>query len=98
MFMNGRRQLLLRDRGPYHHYSDFVRALIDVQIADIHLLETMSSNDPNFNEYLLEDGLAILRVMDELLSRSDDLSAMRKGRVYCLSSSTPRPFAQQHHD
>ena len=67
--MNGRRQLLLRDRGPYHHYSDFVRALsIDVQIADIHLLETMTSNDPNSNEYLLEDGLAILRVMDELLS------------------------------
>ena len=68
MFMNGRRQLLLRDRGPYHHDSDFVRALIDVQIADIHLLTTMPSYDPNFNEDLLEDGPAILRVMDELLS------------------------------
>ena len=82
--MNGRRQLLLRDRGPYHHYSDFVRALIDVQIADIHRLETMSSNDPNFNEYLLEDGLAILRVMDKLLSLSFRRSfreAKRKGSI-----------------
>jgi hypothetical protein len=68
MFMNGRRQLLLRDRGPYHHDSDFVRPLIDVQIADIHLLKAMSPNDPNFNQDLLEDGPAILRVMDELLS------------------------------
>ena len=75
MFMNGRRQLLLRDRGPYHHDSDFVRALIDVQIADIHFLKNMPSNDPNFNEGLLEDGPAI-----------------------SLSSSTPRSFAQQHHD
>ena len=68
MFMNGRRQLLLRDRGPYHHDSDFVRALIDVQIADIHFLKTMPSNGPNFDENIHEDGPAILRVMDELLS------------------------------
>ena len=68
MFMNGRRQLLFRNRGPYHHDSDFVRALIDVQIADIHLLRTMTSNDPNFDKYILKDGPAIIHAMEELLS------------------------------
>ena len=68
MFMNGRRQLIPRHRGPYDHYSDYARALVDVQIADVHFLKTMPSNDPNFDEDLLEDGPDILHAMEGLLS------------------------------
>jgi len=67
MFINGRRQLISRTRGPYHHDSDYARALIDLQVADIHFLKTMSSNDPNFDEDLLEDGPAILHAMEGML-------------------------------
>lgn len=68
MFMNGRRLLVSRNRGPYHHDSDYARALVDLQITDIHLLETMRSDDPNFDEDLFEDGPAMLDAMDGLLS------------------------------
>lgn len=68
MFMGSRRQLLSRNRGPYHHDSEFVRALIDMQIADIHLLQTMEAEDPNFDEDLLEDGPRIIQVMKDMLS------------------------------
>jgi hypothetical protein len=60
MFMGGRRQSLSRNRGPYHHDSDFVRALIDVQIADIELLQSMAPLETNFDEDLLEDGPDII--------------------------------------
>ena len=68
MFINGRRQLISRTRGPYHHDSDYVRALIELQIADVHFLKTMPSNDPNFDEDLIEDGPAILHAMEGMLS------------------------------
>jgi hypothetical protein len=68
MFINGRRQLISRNRGPYHHDSDYARALIELQIADVHFLKTMPSNDPNFDEDLIEDGPAILHAMEGMLS------------------------------
>ncbi|KIM49734.1 hypothetical protein M413DRAFT_6641 [Hebeloma cylindrosporum] len=55
MFMNGRRQSISRNRGPYRHDTDYVRAPIDVQIADVHFLNAMPSDDPNFNEGVFED-------------------------------------------
>ena len=67
MFMNARRQLISRNRGPYHLDSDYARALIDVQITDVHFLKTMPCNDPNFDEDILEDGPAILHAMEGLL-------------------------------
>ena len=68
MFMNGRRQLISRNRGPYHHDSDYARALIDVQIADAHFLKTIPSDDPNFDQDLLEDGPAIIHAMEGMLA------------------------------
>ncbi|KAF8152566.1 kinase-like domain-containing protein [Crassisporium funariophilum] len=68
MFMGGRRQLVTRNRGPYCHDSDLVLALIDVQIAGIHLLRAMPSDDPNLDEDLIEDGPEILRLMEEMRS------------------------------
>ena len=60
VFMGQRRQLLSHNCGPYDHDSDFVQALIDIQVADVHLLKTMSSDDPNFDECLFEDGPGVL--------------------------------------
>ena len=68
MFMNGRRQLIPRNRGPYDHDSDYAQTLVDVQIADVHFLKTMPSNDPNFDKDLLKDGPDILHAMEGLLS------------------------------
>jgi len=68
MFMGGRRHLLPRNRGPYSHDSEFMRAFIDVQKADIHLLQTMPFEHPNFDEDLLEDGPDIIHAMDNLLT------------------------------
>ena len=67
MFMNARRQLITRNRGPYHHDSDYARALIDVQIADVHFLKSMPFNDPNFDECVLKDGPDILHAMEEMI-------------------------------
>ncbi|KAG6875162.1 hypothetical protein C0992_004936 [Termitomyces sp. T32_za158] len=68
MFMGPRRQLLPRNRGPYSHDSEFMRALIDVQKDDIHLLQTMSSEHPEFDKDLLEDGSDIINAMNNLLT------------------------------
>jgi Phosphotransferase enzyme family len=62
VFMGPRRQLLSRNRGPYHHDRDFVRALIDIQVADVHLAKTMS------DEYLLKAAPSVLYAVQELLS------------------------------
>jgi len=56
VFLGARRQLVSRNRGPYHHDSDFVRALVDIQIADVQLVNTISSDDPNFDKGVFEDG------------------------------------------
>ena len=61
MFMNGSRQLISRNPGPYHHDSDHARALIDVQITDVHFLNTIPSDDPNFDEDLFEAPLFYTR-------------------------------------
>ena len=68
VFMGARRQLLTRNRGPYHHDSDFVQALIDIQVADVHLVKTMSPDDPNFDKYLFEDAPGVLHAVEELRS------------------------------
>ncbi|KAF8800116.1 hypothetical protein BYT27DRAFT_7149112 [Phlegmacium glaucopus] len=68
MFMGARRQLLARTRGPYHHDSDFVQALIEIQVADVQLVKTMSPDDPNFDEDLFEDAPGVLHAVEELLS------------------------------
>ena len=66
-FLGVRRQLLSRrNRGAYHHDSDFVRALVDIQIADVQLVNTIPSDDPNFDKDVFEDGPEILHAMQEL--------------------------------
>jgi hypothetical protein len=67
VFLGARRQLLSRrNRGPYHHDSDLVRALIDIQIADVQLVNTIPSDDPNFDKDVFDDGPSILHAMQEL--------------------------------
>jgi hypothetical protein len=67
-FLSARRLLLSRNRGPYHHDRDFMQALVDIQIADVHLVNTMPSDDPNFDKYVFDDGPDIRHAMQELTS------------------------------
>jgi len=99
VFLGPRRQLFSRNRGPYYHDSDFVRALVDIQVSDIHLVQTMSPDHPNLDSYLFKDAHSVLHAVEELRSlipqifpkddRNDPIRTVLRIRV--RSGNTPIP-------
>jgi len=79
VFLGARRQLSCRNRGPFHLDGDFVRALVDIQIADVQLVNTIPSDDPNFDkDVFVRRARCSTRDARTGLSRSSDFPERRQ--------------------